>query len=57
MPPDVTASEAESKLEPIPQPLPSTKEGESEKIPPKVLERMRRVSPDIARHYNQQRGQ
>ncbi|WP_395088472.1 UBact family ubiquitin protein [Armatimonas sp.] len=57
MPPDVTASEADNKPEPIPPPLPFPKEGESEKIPPKVLERMRRVSPDMARRYNQRGGQ
>lgn len=59
MPPDATASEADNKPEPIPSPLPSTKEGDpmGRRIPPLVLERMKRVDPTLARRYEQRSGQ
>ena len=57
MPPDATDNAADNK--PIPDSSPSTKEGEQVErlLPPNVLERMRRVSPDMARRYRQRAGQ
>ena len=66
MPPSATDNAAES--EPIPElplpnpgcPLGAKGKGllvEGWQIPPLVLERMRRVKPDMARHYKQRAGE
>ncbi|WP_309720600.1 UBact family ubiquitin protein [Armatimonas sp.] len=61
MPPSVTDNEAESNepFPPLPPPAPLTspRSDVDHKVPPKVMERMRRVTPDMARHYKQRAGQ
>jgi hypothetical protein len=61
MPPSATDSEAESNTPspPTPPPAPPIRplSDVDHEVLPKVMERMRRVKPDMAHHYKQRAGQ
>ena len=61
MPPSATDNEAESNRTPPPTPPPAPPirplRDVDHEVLPKVMERMRRVKPDMARHYKQRAGQ